>query len=601
MKIFYNLRLLIITIIVASLAFYGCKKDNENPTSSATELLSFGPTGAQPGDTIRFFGNNLDKVTEIDFNKATVASSSFISQSNKEIFVVVPAETEKGYVTLKTPAGDITSKTQFNIAVAAIISSITPVARPGESVTIKGDFLNWVTSVTFNDSKVATSFVSQNKNELVVTIPEDAQTGTLVLAYGGTDSNFVETTDTLHVTLPMVTEVSPNPIKHASDLTLTGTDLDLVKQVKFAGVADPVTDFVSQSATSLVVKVPGSATKGSITVVPASGVSTTSSQELDLIMPAITTLSPNPVNPEQNLTITGTNLDLVDSIAFQNTKPVGTFVSQSATQIVVKVPKGLTEGKITLSVVNSTVKIISSMDLNLVKPAIATMSPNPVDPETNLTITGTNLNLVSAIAFQNADPVTTFVSQSATKLVVKVPKGVIEGKITLSVLNSSLTVQSTDVLKVTGAVPPPVIAFPFYTDAVTSNWNGWVGNGWGGTKDYANTSPVREGNKSIKITYTAVGGYGSPLQLGAGSIDIGSYTTFKISIYGAPGSNGLKVNLGINGADSYTITIVEGKWTDYQIPISDLNISGGKITDIILKEYSGSDGFTIYVDDIGLN
>jgi hypothetical protein len=601
MKIFYNLRLLIITIIVASLAFYGCKKDNENPVSSATELLSFGPTGAQPGDTIRFFGNNLDQVTEIDFTKSTVAKSDFISQSKKEIFVVVPAETEKGYVTLKTASGDIRSKTQFNISVATVISSITSVARPGENVTIKGDYLNWVTSVTFNDGKVVTTFVNQSKNQLEVTVPEDAQTGTLVLAYGGTDSNFVETTDTLHVTLPMVTEVSPNPIKHASDLTLTGTDLDLVKQVKFAGVADPVTDFVSQSATSLVVKVPGSATKGSITVVPASGVSTTSSQELDLIMPAITTLSPNPVNPEQNLTITGTNLDLVDSIAFQNTKPVGTFVSQSATQIVVKVPKGLTEGKITLSVVNSTVKIISSMDLNLVKPAIATMSPNPVDPETNLTITGTNLNLVSAIAFQNADAVTTFVSQSATKLVVKVPKGVIEGKITLSVLNSSLTVQSTDVLKVTGAVPPPVIAFPFYTDAVTSNWNGWVGNGWGGTKDYANTSPVREGNKSIKITYTAVGGYGSPLQLGAGSIDIGSYTTFKISIYGAPGSNGLKVNLGINGADSYTITIVEGKWTDYQIPISDLNISGGKITDIILKEYSGSDGFTIYVDDIGLN
>ena len=130
-------------------------------------------------------------------------------------------------------------------------------------------------------------------------------------------------------------------------------------------------------------------------------------------------------------------------------------------------------------------------------------------------------------------------------------------------------------------------------------------DGWatdrGGTKDYANTSPVREGDKSIKITYTAVGGYGSPLQLGAGSIDVSAYTTFKISIYGAPGSNGLKVNLGINNADSYTITIVEGKWTDYQIPISDLNISGGKITDIILKEFSGSDGFTIYVDDIGLN
>ncbi len=282
-------------------------------------------------------------------------------------------------------------------------------------------------------------------------------------------------------------------------------------------------------------------------------------------MPAIVTMSPNPVNPETNLTITGTNLDLVDSIAFQNAKPVGTFVSRTASQIVVKVPKGLTEGKITLTVLNSTVKIISSMDLNLVKPAVATMSPNPIDPETNLTITGTNLDLVSAIAFQNADPVTTFVSQSATKLVVKVPKGVTEGKITLNVLNSSLTVQSTDILKITGAVPPPVIAFPIYKDAVTSNWNGWVGEGWGGTKDYANTSPVRDGDKSIKITYA--GGYGSPLQLGAGSkIDVTPYTTFKISIYGGPASSGLKVSVWELMEKTLDITLVEGKWTDYQIP-----------------------------------
>ncbi len=595
MKIIYNL--LIVTFIVASLSFYGCKKDSGNTGSSATELLSFGPTGAQPGDTIRFFGNNLQTVTEINFTNATVAKSNFISQTNKEILVIVPTETEKGYVTLKTPAGDIKSKTQFNISVATTVASITPVARPGENVTIKGDYLNWVTSVTFNDSKTATSFVSQSKNELVVTVPADAQTGTVVLAYGGTDSSFVETKDTLHVTLPIVTGISPNPIKHASNVTLTGTDLDLVKQVKFTGVASPITDFVSQSATQIVVKVPESTTKGALTVVAASGVSATSSQQLDLIMPSITTISPNPANPGDNLTLTGTNLDLVDSISFQNVKPVGTFVSQSATQIVVKVPKGLTEGKITFSVVNSTVKVISSMDLNLVKPAITTMSPNPVDPETNLTITGTNLNLISAIGFQNADPVTTFVSQSAAQLVVKVPKGVTEGKITLSVLNSSLTVQSTDILKITGAVPPPVIAFPLYLDAVTSNWNGWVGDGWGGTKDYANTSPVREGDKSIKINY--VGGYGSPFQLGAGKIDLSKYTTFKISIYGGPGSNGKKVNLGINGAESFTIVLIEGKWTDYSIPLKDLNISGN-ITDVILKEFSGSD-YTIYVDDIGLN
>ena len=71
-----------------------------------------------------------------------------------------------------------------------------------------------------------------------------------MLAYGGTDSSTVETTDTLHVTLPMATALAPNPVKHADELTITGTDLDLATKVYFTGVADAITDFVSQSATA---------------------------------------------------------------------------------------------------------------------------------------------------------------------------------------------------------------------------------------------------------------------------------------------------------------------------------------------------------------
>jgi hypothetical protein len=232
-------------------------------------------------------------------------------------------------------------------------------------------------------------------------------------------------------------------------------------------------------------------------------------------------------------------------------------------------------------------------------PSVTKMDPNPVDPETNLTITGTNLNLVSSILFQNADPVTKFVSQSATQIVVKVPKGVTEGKITLGVLNSILTVQSGDILKITGAIPPPIIAFPFYTDAVTSNWNGWIGGGWGGTANYSNTSPVREGDKSIKIDY--VGGYGSPMQIGGASINLSGYATFKISIYGAPGSNGKTVTIAFNGVNGkYNLNVVEGKWTDYAIPISTLT-SDATLKEIWVQEFSGTGGFSIYVDDMGLN
>src|SRR6186997_1799 len=153
MKNIYNMRWLVLLGIIAGTFFNACKKDTADENSGVTELLSFGPTGAQPGDTIRFFGNNLNTVTDIEFTGATVASSNFVSQTNQEILVVVPTETEKGYVTLKSSTGDVTSKTQFNIGIATTVSSVTSVARPGEDITIQGEYLNWVTTVTFNDGK----------------------------------------------------------------------------------------------------------------------------------------------------------------------------------------------------------------------------------------------------------------------------------------------------------------------------------------------------------------------------------------------------------------------------------------------------------------
>lgn len=496
-----------------------CKKD-EAAASGVVQLLSFGPTGAKPGDTLRFIGLNLDKVTSIELTGgAAVAKAAFLQHTSELILIIVPLQTQQGFVKLKTPDGDIVSKTKLNLLVPLTITSITATARPGDNVTITGQYLQWATGVKFANDKIVdtTSFVSKSLTQLVVKVPLNAQTGPLVIYYGGTKPGEVQTADTLKVTLPLIVSLAPNPIKHADNLTITGTNLDLAKKIIFSGVATPVTAFVSQTTTQLVVKIPAAATKGKLTLEAASGVQT-----------------------------------------------------------------------------------ISAMDLDVVLPSIATMAPNPIDPGADLTITGTNLDLVTSVLFDNAPAVTTFISQTAVQIVVKVPMGVLRGKVTLAVLNSTLKVQSTDILEITGSIPAPIIALPFYNDAVTSNWTstGWIGGGWGGTSDRNNTSPVREGTKSIKINY--VGGYGSPLQLGGASVNVSAYTTFKVSIYGAPGSAGKKVNIGINGADKYLITIVEGAWTDYSIPISTLT-STTTISEIIIKEYSGSGGFTIYVDALGLN
>ena len=582
-----------------------CKKDNDdNKNDGTVKLLSFGPTGARHGDTLRFIGANLNKVTEVDFTgtNAVVKQADFKQQTAELILLIVPQSAERGYVTLKTPEGNVVSKTQFNLNVksSVTISTMTPQARPGENITLAGNYLNWVKSITFAKNKVVSNFVSQSINQLVVTVPADAQTGPLVITYAGTDSADFQTADTLKVTLPLVTALAPNPVKPGSNLTITGTNLDLAKKVIISGVADPITSFVSQSATGLVVAVPATAKKGQVILEAASGVQTTSAADLNIVLPMATAIAPASVNLGDNLTITGTDIDLVKKVIFSGVaSPVTNFVSQSAMQIVVKVPAGARSGKLTLEAASG-VQTQTTASLNLLLPAITSMSPNPVDPGANLTITGTRLDMVKSVAFTNAAAVTSFVSQSPTQIVMKVPAGVLKGKLTLGIANPTDTIQSAETLEITGAAPPPTIALPFYLDALSSNWNGWNGDGWGGTKDMASTSIVREGSKAIRINY--VGGYGSPFQIGGANVSVSGYTTFKISLFGAPGSNGKSIQVKLNGDKGpvYPIQVVEGKWTDYAIPLSTFT-GVTSINEIWIQEISGTGGFTVYADAIGLN
>ena len=579
-----------------------CEKEDKDKDSGMVELLSFGPTGAQHGDTIRFIGHNLDQVTAIHFTgvSSVVEKSDFKLHTPELILLIVPASAEQGFVTLKTAQGDIVSKTQFNLNVLSVVTSMDLSARPGTDITLSGAYLNWVKRIVFPNDKLVTSFVSQSFEQIVVTVPEDAQSGKLILFIGGTDSTDIELEQELEVVLPRATAMTPNPLKQLDNLTITGTDLDLTKEIYFTGVISPVTSFVSMSPTEIVVTVPDSARTGVVKLEAASGVQTEGPEELEIILPRATSISPNPIKHQENLTITGTDLDLAKKIYFTGVStPVTSFVSQNSTQLVVTVPAGAKAGPLSLGTA-SDVQTQTTVNLQLTLPAISGITPNPADPGADITITGTNLDLVTSVTFSNTAPVTNFVSQSPTEIVVTVPVGSARGVLTLGVLNSTVTVLSSEVLDITGNAPPPVVALPFYDDAVTSNWtnSGWIGGGWGGTADYNNNSPVRAGSQSVKIDYS--GGYGSPMQLGGAIIPFTGYTHFKISIYGGAGSNGKSINIGINGSDSYTISVVEGEWTDYAIPIASLT-TDSELTEIWVKEYSGTGGFTIYVDAMGLN
>ena len=62
----------------------------------------------------------------------------------------------------------------------------------------------------------------------------------------------------------------------------------------------------------------------------------------------------------------------------------------------------------------------------------------------------------------------------------------------------------------------------------------------------------------------------------------------------------VKVTINEMYDDGVIIDIVEGEWTNFTIPLSELNTPTGDFAEIVIQEFSGSAPSTIYIDDLGL-
>jgi hypothetical protein len=278
----YPKLVLLICLMLSITIWSSCKKD-ENKKSTEIVLLSFGPTGVKHGEQIKFIGENLDKVTAVEFVGASIEAANFLSHTSEVITLVVPALAEKGLVTLKTPAGDIVSKALFDLEVPVVITSISAEARPGAQITIRGNFLNWINEIHFPGDIVVDEFDQISLTELKVTVPNNAKTGILVFSSGGVEPLSIESETELIVTLPQVSSINPSPADHGAQITIRGTDLDLTQSVTVKGVSTPITEFISKSATEIVLTLPAKARKGPITLLPASLVPVISSASLRFV------------------------------------------------------------------------------------------------------------------------------------------------------------------------------------------------------------------------------------------------------------------------------------------------------------------------------
>lgn len=389
-------------------------------------------------------------------------------------------------------------------------------------------------------------------------------------------------------TKPVITALSPAQGVVGSTVVIKGSNLKNVNRVRFGKEDAAGFNRANNTDSSVSVQVPAGVFPGDLLlqIYIENGGSTETMFKV-YPQPAISLASPATGFPGDNVVITGQNLQIISSVKFGAANAVFTATS---TRIETKVPANAAGGAQQISISGPGGTVTAPFTVNLAA-QITSLSPGTGAAGTVITVTGVRFTGATAVKIGNTN-VPTFNVVSATELKFTIPAGAVTGQVSITTPNG--TNASTAAL----TVLVPGLALPFYNDAITANWNGWIGGGWGGTKDLSNTSPVKSGSFSARIDF--VGGYGVPLQLGGATVSLASYTTLKMSVYGGPGSNGKTLNVGFNEADGKSVTIVEGAWTDFVIPLSE--ISGvSTLTHLYIKNYTPDGGYTVYIDDLGLN
>ncbi len=397
-------------------------------------------------------------------------------------------------------------------------------------------------------------------------------------------------------TIPVIKEIFPGSAIAKAPIVIKGLNLQNVSKVQFG--TRVVTDFNAATNTdsTVSVKVPDSLPLGEtfVQVYMVDGKGYSAYKFTVLLtppVPKIASVTPITGLPGDVITITGINFSLVRSVKFAGVNASFAPTADTNTVMKVTVPWDAVAGDQFIKLTNTNGADSISFNVNR-KPVITSFTPGSVRAGDVSTVKGFRFN--GATSVKLGTTATAFTVLNDSILTLTVPAGALSGNVSITTPNG-IGVSSTALTVLVAG-----IAFPIWDEALSSNWNGWLGGGWGGTFDQTNTTPVRTGAKSLKITYSPQ--WGVPYQLGGATIPLAAYTTFKISIFGGPGTSGKRVNIGFNESDGKTIDIVEGVWTDYTIPLSDIS-TATTLTHLYLKEYSGVAGpdYTIYVDDLGLN
>ena len=377
----------LLVVALMGLSLTACSNDDldTNQYQGGVSLNAFGPNPVMRGGTLRFVGSNLDQIASINIPGVGEITNYEVVKAGvpSEIRVTVPKDGPTvGAITLKTKTDQtITTKSELQYEEPIVIEGFTPTsAMPGDVITITGDYLNLVYSLAFAD-------------EVVVS-----------------EKDFIEH-DRYAIKVAVPENAKTGKLElYTADLTiLTDEDDDLEYQIM-------------QTEEALEVGVPAITSLKGRNTAEALGNITAKAGEA--------------------VSITGTYFNVVDDVTIGGVSAGEFGIANDGTGIVFTLPAEAPDGDITL-VCKSGVEVPVGT-LTTVKPTNCVAAPNPVKAGEAVTVNGSDMDVVVAIEFPDANGEYTLslnenMVNTTQAFAVIVPAEATEGNLLLVMANGART------------------------------------------------------------------------------------------------------------------------------------------------------------------
>lgn len=303
----------------------------------APVITSFAPASVHLSGTVVITGTNYIAPLQVFVGSAEMG---IVTSSGTSLAVTVPATATSEKITVKAKGGQITTTDLLTVIGMPTGASITPASAPvGGVITITGGNFTGATSVVIGGAAATFTFVSDTT--ITATVPEGAISGDVTVT---TPSGMAAVGTIAIIPAPTVTSFAPTTAAIGGSVTIAGDNFIAPLQVLIGAVETTIT---ANTATSIAITVPASASTGKITVNAAGGqVITLDSLTVTAPAPTVTDISSTSAHPGDTITIAGENLDDA-TVTIGGVEAV--VIANTGTSITVTVPAGTEGGTVSVT------------------------------------------------------------------------------------------------------------------------------------------------------------------------------------------------------------------------------------------------------------